>query len=1294
MKRFLCTLLGFLAVAVLPAADLTDLFPPPVRGAYAADLSIDLFIPADADGDEIAAAASAVNRLGQERLTVPAQFYRTTPGTAELTILPRTRLRRGDPLTPAVQTLLDGLAPGQGLVCHYLYQGRRHLLVYGPGRAAWRSAEAFFAHYPCAADLLVPVSLAAVRGELQRVAGAEFRLDALVYSFIDRAGLAERRLDRFRFPEYTVERLVAVHDGPAPQARKKLEELARQRSSGRERGVLSFADIRRLEVRCGDGTVVVPRSGATAAELTPPYKPFQKNPAKTYPGRLEELWSLNGMLADRNGDALPDAPKAPLICAPAELNPDLITLCGLVSSHLAGTMFPLLTADGDVEQIAQLDFPVLFGRQNRFVQQLLKKGRLRREEVDGSLIRIVEKAFGDYPALVITDRVALQALIARFRSLGEFDWGRDTLRQSLQRLQDTFTSAGGGDVLFFLSRIKGGQAAGGGLLGDYLDDAAGKALLPAGEWGWAGADRLVREWRWPLPGEVARVREMLEKEVLGKIPAAQLRQLRIRASESPAARQAMAAELGAWLKRQGYGETALQVDSAYKTAYFHILERFLPRLEGQAVTALTVRAPLFREEERPRRFYQDEARWLQELYPIDEAAAGRCGLTREAVSVELAEDLREEYEIRAQLADGRTVTERLRLHPYRRPYLQPLPQWGEVTVNGGGIEAVTAAGEVRFLPFRTDPEVFWDLYQQEVLPFLYDHIQKKTAGKPKLDNQPFFKQLKIDITASEPDFRSGIDQEMVSSLEALHDEIYFDTLDLLAGMLQIEPGDNEFNMRKSSPGNVLPLIHPSREGQPGEIVVTLTDYAAPRPRLNLQGGEPLVFPELKKLACRLDALAADGATLQGRFTVEAENEGDFDAAAAILESLESEAPRGRFPYGETLLQGLQIELLCKQSKRTFTLRLPAPIGPAAPGGPPAVSAVPVVPAAILAPAAVQELAAAFGRLPGFTAFTAGRSFEKRPLPALFVHRPENGPVSLVKLLVDRPTLFLSARQHANEVSSTTYLLQTLAALAADPAWRPYLDRFNIAALPLENPDGSALTYELQKSTPYHSLHAGRYTAKGVDVGYVLDDAVPAVPEARVRPLLLKTFQPDLHLNLHGYPSHEWVQPFSGYSPFLFRNYWIPKGMFAYFTYVNSVEKEGFRRQGRELLNFLGRGLADLPGNDRFTRRYRYWSERWAPHLNELDEVEGSVLFHTRENAGYKKYPENPQTLAVEVPELMDETAQGPWLEELLAQGRRYLKLHFDFFAARTSRHLLEHYEAGDRVYITRKRLRPEETPER
>ena len=53
---------------------------------------------------------------------------------------------------------------------------------------------------------------------------------------------------------------------------------------------------------------------------------------------------------------------------------------------------------------------------------------------------------------------------------------------------------------------------------------------------------------------------------------------------------------------------------------------------------------------------------------------------------------------------------------------------------------------------------------------------KVTDNRPLPDKQPFHRDLDVEVWMSEPDFRIGVDEELVSSLEALHEDLYFVTL--------------------------------------------------------------------------------------------------------------------------------------------------------------------------------------------------------------------------------------------------------------------------------------------------------------------------------------------------------------------------------------------------------------------------------------------------------------------------------------------------------------------------------------
>src|SRR5438552_903553 len=79
------------------------------------------------------------------------------------------------------------------------------------------------------------------------------------------------------------------------------------------------------------------------------------------------------------------------------------------------------------------------------------------------------------------------------------------------------------------------------------------------------------------------------------------------------------------------------------------------------------------------------------------------------------------------------------------------------------------------------------------------------------------------------------------------------------------------------------------------------------------------------------------------------------------------------------------------------------------------------------------------------------------------------------------------------------------------------------------------------------LHAGYLGSLGVDVTTAQWDPDPIYPESGIRPKIWRTWLPDIFLNPHGYPSHEWVQIFSEYAAWVrtrsveTRDYWTMRG---------------------------------------------------------------------------------------------------------------------------------------------------------
>ncbi|WP_445504924.1 M14 family zinc carboxypeptidase [Microvirga sp. G4-2] len=198
----------------------------------------------------------------------------------------------------------------------------------------------------------------------------------------------------------------------------------------------------------------------------------------------------------------------------------------------------------------------------------------------------------------------------------------------------------------------------------------------------------------------------------------------------------------------------------------------------------------------------------------------------------------------------------------------------------------------------------------------------------------------------------------------------------------------------------------------------------------------------------------------------------------------------------------------------------------------------------------QELAALPGEVFGST------SREGRPVRGLY----RRGT---------RPAVLVTSGQHANETSGPVGAFRAVRRLLANPD-------SNIAFIPVENPDGYALHGRLCESNPRHMHHAARYTSLGNDLEHGPEEPVYEIG-ARRKALELSGAR--LHINLHGYPAHEWTRPFTGYLPRGFAQWALPKGFLLILRYHPSWETTA-----RTLIEAVTRGLSAVPGLADFTRR--------------------------------------------------------------------------------------------------------------
>ncbi|MGF9566466.1 M14 family metallopeptidase [Neorhizobium sp. JUb45] len=163
-------------------------------------------------------------------------------------------------------------------------------------------------------------------------------------------------------------------------------------------------------------------------------------------------------------------------------------------------------------------------------------------------------------------------------------------------------------------------------------------------------------------------------------------------------------------------------------------------------------------------------------------------------------------------------------------------------------------------------------------------------------------------------------------------------------------------------------------------------------------------------------------------------------------------------------------------------------------------------------------------------------------------------------------VMISGGQHPNE---------TTGIVGAIRAARALKERSNahFTISPLENPDGYALHQRLRVDNPRHMHHAARYTALGDDLEYrTRENSGKHLNEKAIRFAAQDLSGAKLHVNLHGYPSHEWTRPLSGYVPRNFAMWTLPKGFFLVMRH-----HAGWTSQAEAMLDHVTRHLGAIPG---------------------------------------------------------------------------------------------------------------------
>ena len=1311
-----------------------------------------------------AAGAEVAARLGFETMAMELPLSRNPAGGQIGIVVGRGGLEGAGLRSPGIDPA--SLDSGEGAVAVRQEDGRTWILVVGGDDEGLHAAARLFAGVLPHTRTLSTAKLTRVRDDLAETLEAGGVADAAVRltQARVRAGqagvgriIAEIEVDDANLGA-AAELLRGLAAGDAardPDEPEGAEAKAGEESTDAEtpRTRLAYPGLESVEARLAGGPTI--RIDGRAAPDAP-------GPVAGRPGSggkndmdLSNLYTSGGLLG---GGVLPNRVDAML--APGEGGIDgLPDLAGRLGLESTGITVPLVTPASSIERAAARPTLVLAGVDNALTRQLADSAKIDPGSLapGEGLIQVVPAAFGSKPALVVSGadaagaERALDQLARTFPHLAERGDDRPTVDDverglwdalsghspvgqaatglyKLGRIADTLADRqiARADVLMSVEKADPGLQA-------YVQTRAAEALGISGA---AAVDVTIDDRdvqraatifadTLALSSEVDRFRELFRDRVLPAASsagsAAPIR-VEARLSEPPEIRRQLEEEARDALIEAGTPADAVEVRvlSAFKQGYSWLEEVILPQLAGRDPDEIGEIVIRFRRNDPPADWPQQAihtpVRWLHEIFPIDEVFARDLGLELEKIRFEQTTD-GPTYEVTVTDASGDEILSG-DFEPRRvmRPYFDRFRDYEHVRVTTGWIHAATGDRTLVDERIVTDPEAFWDHYQSVVLPAIYDYVMDRHDGIPDGGNAdaPYFGELTVELEMSEPNYRLEIDNEIHAPMDALHEEIYFGTIEFFDVL-----GRNSRGQGLTFPGRILPIMRPRADGRPAELRVSFMGFAVSRPAVVVAFEDAagaadtmrLDIPKtgLERPSARLAVVRAgepgiahlglrvrvdtDADVRDSLLTYASPRQVDRSmVSAAQVEATvrEIEALRAAGLYASSLAwAGLgSLEVWAEwtheqdpESRRTARL--------AANGTPPAPPdwrrllpegwsyegerlvqwETPIPPSeghGILA-----RMAEAFEEA---TMYKAGESYLGQDIWAAdLMPSVAASHWSRVKATTFKPTVIYSARQHANEVSSTSHVLRHAELLLTDPAQRAKLDDVNVIIHPFTNPDGAQLAYDLYRITPDFILHAGYLGSLGIDATTGSRDDHPIYPEAPVRNRLWDRWLPDVFLNPHGYPSHQVVQLFSEFSGLVRRgrvterNWGLNKGWFMPgFGYVDSPEYPRHRDAAFEIRDYITRGINSnrdvFEMNQRNYERYRRYGAAYDPDVFRLPMTD-SVLIQMplKGSSGESRFGfDSGITIWSGTTEAPDETAYGPWMELVAKAGLSWDEAILDY----------------------------------
>ena len=729
--------------------------------------------------------------------------------------------------------------------------------------------------------------------------------------------------------------------------------------------------------------------------------------------------------------------------------------------------------------------------------------------------------------------------------------------------------------------------------------------------------REKRVWEFRLDDEREEVLSLLA-QASARAGTADAVQVEVAVARPLAARQRLAGQIRGLFtaNRRRYRDVHVTVLGAYKPGLSWLTEVVARDLAGTGADRIEI---AFQDFGTPG--LEEPLRWLQEIHPVGEILARHLSIPKDRISFARESGLDAVYRVRAWRGRRRVYENRHSPAWQGRPYLEMFPRAGRVHPTTGRVRLVVTGREVLNQRVKTPAERIWDIYQGQVLPSLAREAEALLADTENVQG-PLFEEVRFDIFVNCPAEWLGVGEERISPLEALHEDLYFVTLDFFGRWLK------QKGVRGRSPGRILPVVHPAYRGSGGSMKVVLVHRPPEMSSVPHAATPGIRFTGIRRKNTRVEiGLAMPPPSSPGL-------ERGFAARLRAVPAIVKVLTAGPGP-GETHVIASIPDPSAQSARvqgRPRSIPLDRPLGYAE----------------------GVRMIRSFAGLAGIRVLEEGRSFQgKRIYSVELTHPCPSRWVSHLKRRLFKPTVFVNCRHHANEVSSTNAALELTRLLASVPRFRRLLTRVNVVINPMENVDGVATLEALMRLTPSDKLHAARYNAAGQEYYGEYFNPGSVFGEARVKPAIWRRWLPDICIDSHGFPSHEWDQPFSGYAPFRFRDFWIPRALiYVYLPHLDARPGSASRRNADTLRAWLARSLSQdrriRDRNGAFDERYWKYREAWK-HDGRRDDGPIACLplakHLQRTNYAYR-YPH--LTTVDLITEVAVETAWGPFLRDCIS----------------------------------------------